>query len=647
MRFQKTVACVLGLAAVLVYAPRALAGGPRWYAGSAYFDPAVMGQPVVWKNGKVVYYTDQGALSPIVTNAQANTMVANAAAVWSGVDTAAVSITRGGSLAEHVSGANVTNGSGGLVEPADIQAADTSVPVAVVYDEDGSVIDALYGQGASDPKACPENAVMTFVDNFSTSGNIVHAVMLVNGLCATTSTELSNLQYEMIRGFGRVLGLDWSEANEEMFAKDQITSDGIAGWPIMHPIERLCNGGGGQCMVNETTLRYDDISALNRAYPVTAANQSLYPNKKVTKTATFSVHGAIQFRRGQGMQGVDVVLRPLTSSGPEIQYTVTAVSGASFEGDAGNPVTGYTDANGNSLNRFGTNDQTQEGYFDLSGVPLPPGTTSSDYELTFEAVNPLYADEHSVGPYIPGPVSPSGTMPVIRIPGVQAGMSLEEDVTIGDSADDLRSGVDGTEGNPAVVDSSGQWMGRICCHGHTAWFKFYARANREFTVEAEALNASGTASENKLRPVIGLWNITDAKGTAPVTATRQPFNGDATGLTTLSAVSTAGNFVRIGIADQRGGRTSGLRVHRARAVRRYGKPGAAAGLGRPDYDSGDGFPAGLSGVRERSGSPGGVGDADPHYGDCAAFERHDRYGAAGSGGSEDAGRGDDCRRIVV
>lgn len=552
MRFQKILLCVLCAFAPLMLCSPAWAGGSRWYAGSAFFDPSVIGQPVVWIDGKVVYYTDQGALSPIVSNAQANTMVANAAAVWSEVNTAAVSITSGGSLAEDVNGSNVTNGSAGLVEPADIESSDTSVPVAVVYDEDGSVIDALYGQGASDPDACPRNAVITDVDNFSPTGNILHAVMLVNGLCATNSAQLANLQYEIIRGFGRILGLDWSQANEEMFANDQITTEGLAGWPVMHPIERLCNGSGGACMPNETTLRYDDISALNRAYPVTAANQSMYPGKIVTAAATFSVHGTIRFAGGQGMQGVNVVLRPLISGEPELEYTVTAVSGASFEGNAGNPVTGYTDAEGNALNRFGSDDASLEGYFDLSGVPLPPGMTTSDYQLSFEPVNALYIEEDAVGPYTVGQVTPSGTMPVITIPGVQAGMNLEEDVTIGDSANELHSGGDGTDADPAMVNASGEWMGRICCYGHSGWFKFYARANREFTVETEALDETGTATENKARPVIGLWNITDAVGAAPVTATLQPFNGDEVGLTTLSAVSTAGAFVRIGIADQRG-----------------------------------------------------------------------------------------------
>ena len=57
------------------------AGGPRWVAGVGYFNPSVLGQPLVWRNGVVNYYTDLGDLSPTVTQAQANAMVAAAAAL--------------------------------------------------------------------------------------------------------------------------------------------------------------------------------------------------------------------------------------------------------------------------------------------------------------------------------------------------------------------------------------------------------------------------------------------------------------------------------------------------------------------------------------------------------------------------------------
>lgn len=64
-------------------------------AGTSYFNPAVMGKPIVWANGILSYYTDLGDLSPIVPHSQANSMIAAAAAVWNAVPTAAVSTSSG------------------------------------------------------------------------------------------------------------------------------------------------------------------------------------------------------------------------------------------------------------------------------------------------------------------------------------------------------------------------------------------------------------------------------------------------------------------------------------------------------------------------------------------------------------------------
>ena len=80
-------------------------------------------------------------------------------------------------------------------------------------------------------------------------------------------------------------------------------------------------------------LRYDDIAALNRIYPITAANLSSFPGKQLTATNTVSIQGTVTFQTGLGMQGVNVVARPLDSNGnPLYEYTVTSVSGVSFNG---------------------------------------------------------------------------------------------------------------------------------------------------------------------------------------------------------------------------------------------------------------------------------------------------------------------------
>ncbi|MGH9588369.1 MAG: hypothetical protein ACRD3F_15575, partial [Acidobacteriaceae bacterium] len=379
-------------ALALALCASAYAGGPRYVAGTSYFDPAMAGKPILWANGILRYYTDLGDLSPTIPRSQANAMIAAAAAVWNAVPTAAVNISDGGDLSEDVSGANVSSSGNTLTLPADIQSGYTAKPIAIVLDEDGSVINAFFGPGASTPTTCQQNGVFTFVDNLSPSGYIVHALMLINGLCATNSANDAVLQYQLVRAFGQILGLDWSQTNEEDFAIHQQTESDLDGWPIMHPIERLCNKTGDTCMPNGTTLRPDDIAAVNRLYPVTASNIRSFRNKKLTAANTLSVTGTIRFRNGQGMQGVNVVLRPYIpgTTLPDVRYTVTAVSGVYFRGHAENPVTGATDTQGNALNRFGSDDPALEGYYDLSGVPVPPGYASDAWQLSLEPISPLY-----------------------------------------------------------------------------------------------------------------------------------------------------------------------------------------------------------------------------------------------------------------
>jgi hypothetical protein len=539
---------VLGLGAGV-----AGASGPHWVAGVNYFDPAAKGLPIVWAGGQMSYYIDRGILSSLVNQSQAVTMLNQAAAVWTAVPTAAISISEGGQLAEDVSGSNVTANSPvgtGATLPADVQPTAVTRPVGVIMDTDGSVIDAMFGPGSSNPANCTTDGVFTQVDNLTTAGSIAHGLMILNGRCAATPAGVTLLKYEMVRAFGRLLGLDWSQVNDGMFP-DHVTTAGQAGWPIMHPFEWLCSEQNYTCMTNPLALRLDDIAGLNRLYPVTSANAGSFPGKQITAQTTISVQGTIQFTSGQGMQGVNAVLTPMTNGLPDARYPVAAVSGVSFHSNAGNRISGAVDAQGNSLNRFGNDAATVEGFFDLSGVPLPPGRTVSDYQLTFEAVNPLYTNGESVGPYAWSQVTPSGTMPVLSLSQLAAGSSVSETVVIADSAAEPHTD-DGTEAAPNALAANGEWLGRVTGYGHTGWFLLQVRANRLLTVEASALDQTGMGTLNKANLVIGLWNGSDALGTLPAVGSPEPFNGATPGLTTLNAQTAADGQVRIGFADMRG-----------------------------------------------------------------------------------------------
>src|SRR5271156_3463639 len=209
MRSQILAVAVLLMCAIVP----SRAGGPAFVAGSGY-NTGVEGQPLIWAGGSVQYYTDQGNLSPILTGPQADAFVATAFSAWTTIPGVALTATQAGHLAEDVNGSNIeTNGQGVVTDPADITPDATGTPVGIVYDYDGTVTDAILGEGAGDIADCFTNAVYGSPDNFSSAGNIVHALVVINGICAATSAQLPDVQYRLVRVVARTVGLGRSQAN--------------------------------------------------------------------------------------------------------------------------------------------------------------------------------------------------------------------------------------------------------------------------------------------------------------------------------------------------------------------------------------------------------------------------------------------------
>ncbi|WP_109485288.1 IPT/TIG domain-containing protein [Occallatibacter savannae] len=540
---------------IVLYPAASVAGGPKWVAGTSYFDPAVVGQPLRWSSGVINYYVDQGPLNAQISNQQAAAMVDSAAALWSSVPTAAVFLNNAGPLSEDVSSTNVIPGSLAfgkrtLASPSDVTPAATNYPLAVIYDLDGSVINTLFGAGSSDPTSCQNNGVYAWLDNIRTNATIAHAVILLNGLCATSPNLVAMMQYELARAFGRILGLDYAQVNH--LTADSNKPNARFAWPIMDPLSGVCGASGGTCIPDPSHLHYDDMAALNRLYPVTAANLPQFPEKQITAASTISIRGAIAFRTGAGMQGVNVLARPLDANGnPLYEYTVTAVSGAAFSGKRGNPVTGWLDDNDDPLSNWGSNDPALQGSFDISGIPLPPGLTSATYQVSFEPINPLLMLSESVGPYVDGSPAPSGTMPVLTLPNLAAGSSQNLTVTVADSASGNLQDAIATPDAPRSLPPSGLWTGRLGQVGQTDWFAFPVRSGHTFTVVTQALNESGAPTGTKALPVIGIWEGMNPIS-APSSGWAPPLNAYATGATWLMVTPSADEIVRLGIADLRG-----------------------------------------------------------------------------------------------
>jgi len=551
------------LLAALLLPAAAMAGGPKHVAGVSYFNPGVVGQPLHWANGQLHYYVDQGPLNASVANQQAKAMVDAAAALWSAIPTAGVTLTDMGALNEDVNGSNIlvsgtnftvtneqTGQLGVIIEPADITPSATSYPLAIIFDADGTVINALYGDGASSPTSCQSNGVYVWLDNVNPDATMAHAVILLNGLCAANSNLLAMMSFELERAFGRILGLDDSQVNPGAATNGEL--NGTLGWPVMQPMSGLCGASGGVCIPNPSVLRWDDIAALNRLYPITAGNLSSFPGKQLTASNTISIQGTITFKSGMGMQGVNVVARPLDSNGnPLYQYTVSAVSGSSYNGNHGNPVTGFTDANNNPLTLWGSNVASTQGFFDLSGIPLPAGAATANYQVTFEAVTPNYILSNSVGPYLDGSPEPSGTLAAVSVPLMSAGSSQTLTVDVADSAMGGYDDAIGTETAPRLLPASGLWAGRLSQVGQTDWFIFPVRGGRSFTMVTLALDETGAPTSLKAIPSLGVWDVFDAPGSAAV-GYESGLNGLAAGESWLQVSASGDDIVRLGIADERG-----------------------------------------------------------------------------------------------
>ncbi len=537
-------------ALVLATAP-SFAGGPRYIAGATYFNPAALGQPLHWSHGQVNYYVDQGPLSATVSNKQAVTMVDAAAALWGSAPTAAVLLTNQGQLNEDVSGANMqVNSVGQIIAPSDATPSATSFPVAVIFDADGSVINAIYGPTASQPDACQNNAVYVWLDSFNPDATFAHGAILLNGLCATSAAMLQMMSFELERAFGRILGLDFSQINPGALTNGN--PEAALGWPIMQPLSGACGANGGACVPNPSTLSYDDIAALSRLYPVTTINATNFSGKQISAANTISIQGTVSFANGYPMQGVNVVATPLDTNGnPLPQYSASFVTGAYFSGNHGNPVTGFNDAGGNALSMWGSNDPALQGFFDLSCIPLPPGVNSANYQLTFESIDPLYIDANSVGPYIQNQVAPSGTLAPVIISNLSAGASQTVGITASNSSPASVNTAIGSESQPRPMPTAGLWCGRISAVGQTDWFTFPVRGNRIFTVVTQAIDETGAPTNFKALPSIGVWDAFAPPGSMPVGAA-PGLNGNAPGETWLRVATNGNDIVRIGIADLRG-----------------------------------------------------------------------------------------------
>ena len=237
----------------------------------------------------------------------------------------------------------------------------------------------------------------------------------------------------------------------------------------------------------------DDQTTLSRLYPVTAQNIASFPSKQMFAQQTARIHDNVFFSDAadlptQPMQGVNVVARWIdpTTRLPSGTLAASSVSGFLFARNAGNLVSGFTDSTGQNLNRFGSDDATLEGFFDLSGLQIPSGN-SAQYQISIEPINPLWSE--NVGPNgATSQVSPSGMFTPINIT-VTLGGDVQKDIVMQSSTVQTQPRYGPTSyTSPAPLPTNGNWAGALNSYGATDFFQFDAQANRTLSVMVNALD---------------------------------------------------------------------------------------------------------------------------------------------------------------
>lgn len=205
----------------------AYGGGPLQLGGSAG------DVPVTYPNGanNVLLNLDQGTLGSR-SNSQADALVKRAMALWDGVATASVNLSQGGDLSTDVTSSNVStylnNFSDGL-NP-------------VIYDTDGSIIDALYGVGA-------KNSILGFAGSayVPSTATYKEGQAVINGYLS-----LSDARFVVVLAheLGHFIGLDHTQLDD---------SQGLSSnnYPLMYPTAYRTT----------ESLHSDDVSAVSALYP--------------------------------------------------------------------------------------------------------------------------------------------------------------------------------------------------------------------------------------------------------------------------------------------------------------------------------------------------------------------------------------------
>lgn len=321
------------IAACLLIGFTVYAGGPL---------SSTDGRGVIYQESDmpIPYSVDQGDLG-IITNSDAATLVDTCFATWQAVPTAQISFINAGALPEDVNGSNYI---------AYFDGADGINPI--LFDSDGSIVDAFFGLGASD-------SVIGFSgsDYDPDTGYYTEGLALLNG---KFSGYFSYEQFKatFVHEFGHFFGLDHCQINTS-YAGDGDTANDVY-LPTMFPTATDDD-------TPLASLNPDDTAAITLLYPAASG---------IVDAAYGKIRGTVTWRSGLPVLGANVVA---VKVGDEKLSQFSSVSD----------------------------------YYQLNTGDYEMLVTPGTYRLFIEPINRSFTSGSSIGPYAQTLLSPSFTKPVL------------------------------------------------------------------------------------------------------------------------------------------------------------------------------------------------------------------------------------------
>lgn len=259
----------------------------------------VTAKPIRWVNPQEIPYSiDQGSLGQLNTQ-QATDLVEAMMAIWENEGGGAIHFVNKGALDQDVTTETMKDFISTSVCADNVPPKIASMIAGqspIIFDTDGSIIDALAGPGTS-RKVVGKSAFRCFSGTLADPKGVTQAFLIMNGRFIDGLPDPVDLPMNVFAGvilheLGHFLGLHHSMVNEEIYAgvlNGTRSASDSKYIPVMYPLI-LPNATAS------TVLKPDDVAILRELYPA--------PNE-----TWGAIAGSVLSVDGSSARGVNVVAR--------------------------------------------------------------------------------------------------------------------------------------------------------------------------------------------------------------------------------------------------------------------------------------------------------------------------------------------------